>query len=59
MSQQQSLTVSMLALVANLAVGATTLAYVRETEHRITTLEVRLQAHDCRFDPRNCTDAHN
>jgi hypothetical protein len=48
----------MLALVANLAVGATTLNYVRETEHRITELEVRLQMHDCRFDPRNCKDVH-
>jgi hypothetical protein len=58
MSQQQSLSVSILALVANLAIGATTLAYVRETEHRITQLEVRLQMHDCRFDPRNCENIH-
>jgi uncharacterized protein HemX len=55
MTTQQSAGVSVAALVANLAVGAATLSYVRDTEHRLTQLESALQQHDCRFDVGGCT----
>lgn len=52
--QAHSLLVSALAMVANLGVAGITLSYVRETEHRLTTLEAQLAMHDCRFNPIGC-----
>lgn len=54
MTTGQATQVSIIGLIANLAIGATTLAYVRETEHRLTYLEQRLIEHDCHRYPERC-----
>lgn len=54
MTQQQQKQLSIYALIGNLAISAATLSYVRDTEHRITLLESRVQLVLCEQNAKLC-----
>lgn len=54
MTTNQKNQISLYALIGNLIISTATLSYVRETEHRLTTLEIRVQAIACEQNAKLC-----